>query len=71
MFFLPDFPDTWRLLSPEMKHVANRRLAVDAAEADVDEPGVKAQLRGLKLAFSDLKVYILAVAYMCITGAAG
>lgn len=36
---LPDFPDTWKKLSPEMKHIANRRLAIDAAEADVDLPG--------------------------------
>ncbi|KAJ9657848.1 hypothetical protein H2198_004044 [Neophaeococcomyces mojaviensis] len=71
MVILPDFPHTWRLLSPEMKHVANRRLAVDAAEADVDEPGLKSQLHGLKLAFTDIKTYILAIAYMCITGAAG
>jgi len=54
-----------------MKHVANRRLAIDAAEADIDEPGIATQLKGLKLAFTDLKVYILAVAYMCVTGAAG
>lgn len=36
---LPDFPETWRVLSPEMKDVAVRRLAIDAAEADVDEGG--------------------------------
>lgn len=39
MFALPDFPHTWKRLSPEMKHVANRRMAVEAAEADVDEAG--------------------------------
>lgn len=71
MVVLPDFPTTWRLLTPEMKHVANRRLAVDAAEADVDEPGAASQIKGLKLAFTDIKTYILAVAYMCITGASG
>ena len=43
---------------------ANRRLAIDAAEADIDEPGMATQLKGLKLAFTDLKVYILAVAYV-------
>ena len=37
VLILPDFPDTWRALSPQEKHVANRRLAIDAAEADVDE----------------------------------
>ena len=34
MVILPDFPNTWRALSPEMKHVANRRLGIEAAEAD-------------------------------------
>ncbi|KAF9883553.1 hypothetical protein FE257_003192 [Aspergillus nanangensis] len=68
---LPDFPDTWRLLSPEMKRVANRRLAIEAAEADVDEAGKMSQIKGLKLAFADIKTYVLAVAYMCITGASG
>lgn len=68
---LPDFPDTWKALSPEMKHVANRRLAIEAAEADVDEPGGMSQIRGLKLAMVDPKTYILALAYMSITGAAG
>ncbi|KAE8155276.1 major facilitator superfamily domain-containing protein, partial [Aspergillus avenaceus] len=68
---MPDFPNTWRLLSPEMKHVANRRLAIEAAEADVDEAGKMSQLKGLKLAFSDIKTYALAIAYMSITGASG
>ncbi|TKA53785.1 hypothetical protein B0A49_11793 [Cryomyces minteri] len=71
VFVLPDFPDTWRALDPEMKHVANRRLAIDAAEADVDEAGGMSQWVGCKLAFKDPKTYILAVAYHCITGAAG
>ena len=69
--FLPDFPDTWRALSPEMKRVANRRLAIDAAEADVDEAGAMSQVRGMKLAFMDPKTYILAIAYHAITGTAG
>lgn len=68
---LPDFPNTWKKLSPEMKHIANRRLAIDAAEADVDLPGGMSQITGLKLAFTDPKTYILAIGYMCITGAAG
>jgi len=68
---LPDFPDTWRALSPEMKHVANRRLAIEAAEADVDEAGGMSQLRGFKLALMDPVTYLLALAYMCTTGAAG
>lgn len=68
---LPDFPDTWKLLSPEMRHVANKRLAVDAAEADMDEEGGMSQLKGLKLAIKDPKTYILSLSYFCITGAAG
>jgi MFS family permease len=71
VLILPDFPNTWKRLSPEMKHIANRRLAIDAAEADVDLPGGMSQFTGLKLAFTDPKTYILAIGYMCITGAAG
>lgn len=70
-FILPDFPDTWRLLSPEMKQVANRRLALEAAEADMDAAGRMSQLHGLKLALKDPKTYILTVAYWAIAGAGG
>ncbi|KAF2007069.1 MFS general substrate transporter [Amniculicola lignicola CBS 123094] len=56
---LPDFPDTWR------------RLAIDAAEADTDNAGGMSQIHGMKLAFLDPKTYILALAYMGITGSAG
>lgn len=38
-FLLPDFPETWRLLSPEMQAVATRRLAIEADEVDIDEDG--------------------------------
>jgi hypothetical protein len=71
MVILPDFPDTWKALTDEERHVANRRLALDAAEADIDEPGGMTQLRGIKLAFMDPKTWVLAVAYHGITGAAG
>jgi hypothetical protein len=71
MVVLPDFPDTWKALSPEERHVANRRLALDAAEADVDEAGGMSQIRGIKLAFLDPKTWVLALAYHGITGAAG
>ena len=71
MVVLPDFPDTWKALSEEERHVANRRLALDAAEADIDEPGGMSQLRGIKLAFMDPKTWVLALAYHGITGAAG
>jgi len=68
---LPDFPETWKLLSPEMRKVAERRLAIDAAEADRDDKGGMSQIQGLKLAMTDIKTYVLALGYMCITGAAG
>lgn len=71
VFVLPDFPHTWRALSPEMKHVANRRMAVDAADADIDEAGGMSQVKGMKAAFADPRTYILAVMYHCTTGAAG
>lgn len=54
-----------------MKHVANRRLAIEAAEADVDDAGGMSQLKGLKLALTDPCTYVLAIAYLCTTGAAG
>ncbi|KAJ5919832.1 hypothetical protein N7454_009667 [Penicillium verhagenii] len=71
VFILPDFPETWKLLSPEMRRVAERRLAIEAAEADVDEEGGMSQLKGLKMAMTDIKTYVLALGYMCITGSAG
>lgn len=57
MFFLPDFPHTWKRLSEEEKFVANRRMATDGSEADLDEKGGMSQMRGLKLAFTDPKVF--------------
>lgn len=71
MLLLPDFPHTWKALSPEMKHVANRRMALEAAEIDVDESGAKSQAQGLKLALLDVKVYIFALFNLCITAGIG
>ena len=51
-FVLPDFPHTWRLLTPEMKAVAIRRMALDAREADVDVGGGMSQIAGMKAAVS-------------------
>lgn len=52
-------------------HVANRRMALDAGEADVNTGGKMSQLEGLKQAFLDPKTYILAIAYHGVVGAAG
>jgi hypothetical protein len=49
--------------------VANRRLTLDAAEADNDEVGGMSQIQGLKLAFMDIKTYILTGAHICMIGA--
>ncbi|KAI9899850.1 hypothetical protein N3K66_004112 [Trichothecium roseum] len=68
---LPDFPETWRALTPEMRRIAERRLAMDAAESDVDVGGAKAQINGLKLALRDPKVWILTIAYHAFIGAGG
>lgn len=68
---LPDFPETWRLLSPELKAVAKRRLAIEVAEADIDEGSGMSQWVGMKLAFSDMRMYVLAIAYMGIVAASG
>jgi MFS family permease len=70
-FVLPDFPENWRLLSPEMKAVASRRMAIEAAETDLSEEDGRSQWIGTKMAFTDKRTYILALAYMGITGASG
>ncbi|GAB7351920.1 hypothetical protein MBLNU459_g2460t1 [Dothideomycetes sp. NU459] len=71
VFFLPEFPDTWKALTSEQKLVANRRLAIDAAEADMDAGGAMSQIQGMMLALKDPKTYMLSLTYFCITGAAG
>ncbi|KAL2857254.1 major facilitator superfamily domain-containing protein [Aspergillus pseudoustus] len=68
---LPDFPENWRGLPEEMRHVAKKRLAIEARQADVDAGTGMSQMEGLKLAFKDPKTYALAIAYMAITGASG
>lgn len=71
VFILPDFPHTWKSLTDEERHVANRRLAVDGAEADVDDGSGMSNVRGIKLALTDPKTYLLALAYHGQAGAAG
>ncbi|KAL1847117.1 hypothetical protein VTK73DRAFT_10423 [Phialemonium thermophilum] len=68
-FFLPDFPDTWRALSEENRSILVRRLAIEAAEADVDDAGGMSQIAGLKMAVSDEKTWAFALAYMAIAAA--
>jgi hypothetical protein len=54
-----------------MKHVANRRMALDASEADTDGANKMDHWTGLKQAFSDPKTYVLALSYHGIVGASG
>lgn len=46
-------------------------MALEAIEADVDEGGGMSQLRGFKLALTDIRVYLLAGIYKAITAASG
>lgn len=72
VFILPDFPHTWSRLTPEMQTVAQRRMALDAAAADVDTAGgAMGQLKGIKAALIDPKTYLLAFMYHCVVGASG
>ena len=41
VFFLLDFPNTWNALDPDLKAVANLRLALDAGVTDVDVEGLR------------------------------
>jgi hypothetical protein len=63
MLVLPDLPENWKSLSPEMKSVAMRRIALDGTEADAADSEPMSQLQGMKLAFTDPKTYILAGMY--------
>ena len=62
---LPDFPDTWKSLPAELKHVANRRLAIEAAEADVDEAGAMSQLKGFKVSLYTFSIDFLLISPAC------
>jgi hypothetical protein len=58
-FVIPDFPKTTSWLTEEEKALAMWRLEEDIGEADW-EGGAKENLTyGLKLAFTDLKTYML------------
>jgi hypothetical protein len=60
-------PGGWSLVS----HHKSKATAIDAAEADMDEPDGMSQLKGLKLAFADSKTYVLTLGYFSITSASG
>ncbi|VUC36448.1 unnamed protein product [Clonostachys rosea] len=67
---LPDFPENWKVLSPEERRVATLRMAIDGSRADIDEPGMT-PFKGLRMALADVNTYVLGLAYMCIIGSVG
>ncbi|CAG9981053.1 unnamed protein product, partial [Clonostachys byssicola] len=71
MLLLPDFPHTWKVLTPELRAVAIQRMALDANQDDVDEEGAKSHVQGVRQALTDPKTYILAIMYHCQTGSTG
>ncbi|KAJ5112775.1 hypothetical protein N7532_000820 [Penicillium argentinense] len=71
VFMLPEFPHTWKSLSPELRRIANRRMAIEAAEADIDEEKGMSQVKGFMLAMKDIRVHVLAFAFMCKSAAGG
>ncbi|KAL4802382.1 major facilitator superfamily domain-containing protein [Aspergillus unguis] len=64
--FLPDFPQTWVALTPAMKDIAIRRLALEFSKSDVDEAGMT-QVEGLRLALRDKKLYLLTLMNFGVT----
>ena len=68
MFLLPDFPGTWKRLSEEERHIAIRRIVLDATETDCDEEGAGGQIKGLKLAMQDPKTYLMAAMHVAMIG---
>lgn len=62
IFILPDFPTTSRWLSPEERALAIRRMEEDANIGVGDEDQTEGQGSGLWLAFTDIKVWWLALA---------
>lgn len=70
-FLLPDFPHTWKKLSAEEKHVATKRLAIEAAQTDSDLKDWSHHARGVKMAMTDSRTYVLAAAYLCVVATSG
>jgi MFS family permease len=64
-FILPNYPDSTKWLSPEEQHIAQKRLAIDAAMAGADhvnQPEVS-PIQGFVMAVTDPKVWLLAATY--------
>ena len=62
VFILPDFPATSTWLSPLERRLAEKRLVEDVGVSDRDSSDAGGQGNGLVMAFSDWKVWWLALA---------
>lgn len=66
LFILPDFPHTTKFLSGEEKAIATRRLESSSGNNDTERGPL---LSGVKMAFADYKVWLLALIVITKTSA--
>ncbi|KAA8651413.1 putative MFS transporter [Aspergillus tanneri] len=70
LFVLPNFPRTTSWLSEEEKELAVWRLEEDIGEDDWVDSEQQSFLHGAKLAFTDIKTYILMLLILCMVSSA-
>ncbi|KAK1138776.1 hypothetical protein N8T08_002007 [Aspergillus melleus] len=70
LFILPNFPRTTGWLSEEEKELAAWRLEEDIGEDDWVDSEQQSFLHGAKLAFTDIKTYVLTLLVLCIVSSA-
>ncbi|KAF3398002.1 hypothetical protein F1880_006439 [Penicillium rolfsii] len=70
IFVLPNFPRTTSWLSEEEKALAAWRLEEDIGEDDWVDSEDQSFLHGAKLAFTDIKTYLLMFMILCIVSSA-
>jgi MFS family permease len=70
VFVLPNFPRTTSWLSEEEKDLAVWRLEEDIGEDDWVDSEQQTFLHGAKLAFSDIKTWVLMLMILCIVSSA-
>ncbi|KAJ5682962.1 hypothetical protein N7462_006127 [Penicillium macrosclerotiorum] len=70
IFILPNFPRTTSWLSEEEKQLAAWRLEEDIGEDDWVDSEQQSFLHGAKLAFTDIKTWVLMLMILCIVSSA-
>ncbi|KAF9887420.1 hypothetical protein FE257_010275 [Aspergillus nanangensis] len=70
IFILPNFPRTTSWLSEEEKQLATWRLEEDIGEDDWVDSEQQSFLHGCKLAFTDIKTWVLMLMILCIVSSA-